>query len=113
MESRRVSLGWSLPLALGLALIVLARAGGAPTTLAAGEARVDALGSWWFQWLVERAIFHGESLLHTDTLFFPWGKDILRDTGANILDAALIAPARLAFGAAVAWNLLYLSLIHI
>jgi hypothetical protein len=80
-------------------------------SLALGSRTVDGLGSWWFQWWVDRTIVRGDSFGHTDLLFYPWGKDILRDTGANVIDALMALPARRLFGPLVAWNLLYLSIL--
>jgi hypothetical protein len=77
-----------------------------PTGRLAGEAYVDSYGTWWFQWWVAHSLARGESPMHADVLFFPWGKDILRHTGGNVLDVALIAPIRWLFGAGVAWNTL-------
>ncbi len=94
-------------LALGLAAVGTALAD--PTRWLAGEANVDAYGTWWFQWWVAHALGTGTSPLHADVLFFPWGKDILRHTGGNVLDVVLLAPVRWAFGPALAWNVLVLG----
>lgn len=102
---------WSLPLAVGLSLVILADAVSAPLTRVAGEARVDALGTWWFHWFAAEALRGRTGLLHTDLQFFPWGKDILRDTGANLVDALLVAPVRLVAGGAAAWNTLYFGIL--
>lgn len=78
----------------------------APAHRLAGGATVDAFGTWWFQWWAARMVHTRQSLVHTDLLFFPWGKDVLAHTGANVLDALLLAPLQPLLGAAGAWNLL-------
>jgi len=78
---------------------------------ALGDRTVDALGTWWFQWWIADAITEGRSLLSTDRLFFPWGKDLLLHTGANILDPIAILPIRALFGRIAAWNALYIAII--
>lgn len=91
---------------VGLAIALFLVGPGAVAGLAGGEG-VDAYGSWWFQWFVARTLADGGTLSATDLLFFPWGKDIFAHTGANLVDAALVAPARAALGGRTAWNLLY------
>lgn len=105
----RPSLAWSLPLALGLALVATGRA--FPQGQAVGMPAVDGLGSWWFQWWVARSVAAGEGLGHTDLLFWPWGKDVALHTGANYVDTLLIAPIRLLAGGLWAWNLLALLIL--
>ena len=78
---------------------------------ALGDRTVDAVGTWWFQWWIADAITEGRSLLSTDRLFFPWGKDLLLHTGANILDPISILPIRALFGQVAAWNALYIGII--
>lgn len=92
--------------ALVLGLVVLGPALADPTTWLAGEANVDAYGTWWFQWWVAHALATGVSPFHADVLFYPFGKDILRHTGGNVLDVALLAPLRWLAGPVVAWNAL-------
>lgn len=79
--------------------------------LPAGDRTVDAMGSWWFQWWVGTALRAGSPLDHTDLLFFPWGKDILRDTGANLVDAGLAGLLQGILPPSQAWNLLYLLIL--
>lgn len=97
-----------LPLltAILLGLVVVGGALANPTSWLAGESNVDAWGSWWFQWWVAHALGNGVSPMHADVLFFPWGKDILRHTGGNVLDVALLTPVRWLLGPQVAWNTL-------
>jgi len=79
---------------------------GALTGAPVGEGTVDAIGTWWFQWWVADTLSSGASFLFTDLLFYPFGKDVLAHTGANVLDALMIAPVRIGLGPADAWNLL-------
>lgn len=78
---------------------------------AIGDRTVDALGTWWFQWWIADTLTEGNSLLTTDRLFYPWGKDLLLHTGANILDPIAILPVRALFGQTVAWNALYIGIL--
>ena len=99
--------------AAGAALVMLLATVG-PALLAglpAGDRSVDAMGSWWFQWWVGRALQAGLPLDHTDLLFFPWGKDILRDTGANLVDAGFAGLLHRLVSPTQAWNLLYLAIL--
>jgi hypothetical protein len=98
----------ALPLAtaLSVGLVVVGGALADPTTWLAGQANVDAWGSWWFQWWVAFALGDGRSPMHSDMLFYPWGKDILRHTGGNILDVVAVLPVRWLLGPHVAWNAL-------
>lgn len=73
-----------------------------------GIAHFDAHGTWWFYWYVEQVLREGASPVHTDLFFYPWGKDIYGDTGANLLDALLAAPLRLALGPTLGMNLFVL-----
>jgi hypothetical protein len=95
--------------AFALAIFVAAPALGAPTVRLAGDATVDAYGTWWFQWWVAHAFESGISPFQTDMLFYPWGKDILTHTGGNLLDVAALLPVRHLFGAVFAWNLLVVA----
>lgn len=102
---------WACLVLLAAGLSMLAGHGAWSGAAALGSRTVDGLGSWWFQWWVDRALALGDGLGSTDLLFYPWGKDILRDTGANVVDALAAVPARRLFGPLVAWNLLYLSIL--
>lgn len=73
-----------------------------------GIPHFDAHGTWWFYWHTSRILSEGHSPLHTDLLFFPWGKDIYGDTGANLLDAALALPFRAVLGPLPGYNLFVL-----
>lgn len=109
VDGRRIGL-------LALTLLVMAlifvgfglRAGG---ETALGTRSVDALGTWWFQWWAARYVEGSELGLHTDRLFFPWGKDIAGDTGANLVDALFSVPLRWWGGPTFAWNTLYLLIL--
>lgn len=63
-----------------------------------GVESVDAYGTLWFYWLVEREFPHVGRILHTDLFFFPFGKDVFADTGANVLDAVAALPFRALLG---------------
>jgi len=69
-----------------------------------GAAHVDQYGTQWFYWFTERAVLDGHSLAHTDLFFYPYGKDIYRHTGANVLDAILAVPFRLSLGRELGYN---------
>jgi len=98
----------------GLVLLALATVtavvavGPAAATGLAGRESVDAYGSWWFQWFVGTSLADGSPLSSTNLLFFPWGKDILTHTGANLVDALITVPVRWTLGDRAAWNALYL-----
>lgn len=63
-----------------------------------GVPHVDYHGTLWFYWFLGHQLQTGGSLLHTDLFFYPYGKDILGHTGANLLDAALALPFRAVLG---------------
>jgi len=73
-----------------------------------GVEDVDAYGTWWFHAFVAQRVAEGGSWRHTDAFFHPVGKDLLRDTGANVLDALIALPLRAAFGPVAGENLLML-----
>jgi hypothetical protein len=98
-------------LALALALGAGSAAWAPDAPVALGRRTVDGLGSWWFQWWVDLALRTDAGLARTDLLFYPWGKDILRDTGANLVDALAAVPVRRLFGPVVAWNALYIGIL--
>ena len=64
----------------------------APWRWMAGTAHVDAHGTAWFYAFTARALREGSSLAGSELLFFPWGKEVWRHTGGNLVDAALAAP---------------------
>ncbi len=110
MSERGASSGpWWAVVAIGLAACVVVE--GALAGAPVGEGTVDAIGTWWFQWWVADTLSTGSSFLYTDQLFFPFGKDVLAHTGANVLDALLVAPVRLALGPVAAWNLLVAAVV--
>ncbi len=70
---------------------------------------VDHYGTQWFYWFAERTLFEWTSPAWTDLFFHPYGKDIYRHTGANVLDAYLAVPFRLIFGKVLGYNLFVLA----
>lgn len=97
---------------LGAGLLAVAvTAEGFAAGLPLGEGTVDAHGTWWFQWWVADALDAGAPLTRAPALFHPFGKEVLVHTGGNLLDALLVAPARLVGGGAFAWNALYVLVI--
>lgn len=96
---------WAV-VAVAAVATALTVAEGAATGAPLGHGTIDAIGTWWFQWWVADAVTTDASLLHTDRLFFPYGKDVLAHTGANLLDALLVAPIRATLGPVAAWNTL-------
>ncbi len=90
------------------ATVLLAAVGFRPDHLLSGflgAIHVDQYGTQWFYWFTERAVLEGHSLAWTDLFFFPFGKDIYRHTGANVLDALVAVPFRLLFGRVLGYNL--------
>ena len=75
------------------------------TTGFLGAAHVDQYGTQWFYWFTERAMLEGRSFAHTDLFFYPYGKDIYRHTGANVLDAIVAVPFRMLLGRELGYNL--------
>ena len=84
------------------AFIMLPSLGGG----ALGARTIDALGSWWFQWWVDAQLSAGGSLQRAEIMFHPFGKDVVADTGANLVDALLAVPFRHAWGPVGGWNAL-------
>lgn len=70
----------------------------------AGIEYVDHYGTQWFYWFTEVAVLGEESAVHTDLMFFPFGKDIYGHTGANVLDALAAIPFRRALGHVAGYN---------
>jgi hypothetical protein len=70
-----------------------------------GTEYVDHYGTQWFYWFVEYHLRHGTNPAHTNLFFFPWGKDIYKHTGANVLDAYVAIPFRAIFGNVLGYNL--------
>lgn len=103
-RARREGVGAVVAAAAVATALLLAQ--GVATGAAIGHETVDSIGTWWFQWWVADTVATDASLLHTDRLFFPFGKDVLAHTGANVLDALLVAPLRGPLGPVVAWNIL-------
>ena len=78
---------------------------------AVGERTVDTLGSWWMQWWVDHALRTSHTPFQVDVMFYPWGKDLLQDTGGNLVDAFLTVPAARLLGPLIAWNLLAMGIV--
>lgn len=73
-----------------------------------GIPHFDAHGTAWFYDHARRVLLEGASPLHTDRFYFPWGKDIYGDTGANLLDAFLALPFLALLGPVAGYNLFVL-----
>ncbi len=104
------------PLAFVLVSLVIGFVGlwpvlDAMASLALGARSTDGLGSWWMQWWVAEAVSQGLDPMNSPYFFHPWGKDILLDTGGNLVDAFLTVPLRWLAGPVVAWNLLCLLIL--
>ena len=100
---------WLAPVLGALALsggawLLLGPAAWSPSRAYAGQDYLDAYGTVWFYWWFDRALEGGTGWLHTDLLFFPWGKDIYLHTGGNLLDAALSWPLRALLGPVAGTN---------
>lgn len=76
-----------------------------------GIGGVDHFGTLWFHAEVRRAL-QGDPgrLLHTPDLYFPWGMNLLQNTGSNVLDGLLAAPFHL-LGAVSGHNLFLLAVL--
>ena len=71
-----------------------------------GRASVDAWGTQWFyDWAGGLISGDTPGLMHSDALFYPWGKDIYAHTGGNVFDALLAWPFRAVFGEAIGYGL--------
>lgn len=99
----QILLAVALPLAcaLGLFAEVIPNIG----SRFAGIEYVDHYGTQWFYWFAEQTLLGDESAVHTDLMFYPFGKDIYGHTGANILDAYVAIPFRLLLGNVAGYNL--------
>ncbi len=69
---------------------------------------VDHYGTQWFYWFVDYNKQHGLTADTTKMFFFPWGKDIFKHTGSNVLDAVLAIPFRHLFGPVLGYNVFVL-----
>ncbi len=65
---------------------------------------VDHYGTQWFYWFVGHELLGGQGLGHTELFFFPFGKDIYRHTGANVLDGLAFIPFRALLGPVLGYN---------
>ncbi len=70
-----------------------------------GREFVDAYGTQWFYAWVGRALEEGSSFARARDLFAPWGKDVLGDSGGNVLDALVAVPFRRLLGPVLGYNL--------
>lgn len=57
-----------------------------------GREFVDAYGTQWFYHFADQALATNQPLTQASTLFWPWGKDLMAHSGANLLDALLAVP---------------------
>ena len=73
-----------------------------------GVEYVDHYGTQWFYWFVEYNLKNGLSADNTNMFFFPWGKDVYKHTGSNVLDAYLSIPFRSLFGPVLGYNVFVL-----
>jgi len=78
---------------------------------ALGGRTVDGIGSWWVQWWVGEALAGRGSLFESPLMFHPWGKDLLGDTGGNLVDAVIAAILGRWLGPVLAWNLLCVGIV--
>lgn len=79
------------------------------TTEFLGFEYVDAYGTQWFYWFVDRQLRAGETAGHSDLFFHPWGKDVFAHTGTNVLDAYAAFPFRLLLGPVLGYNAFLLA----
>ena len=94
-DARRIRIATLLGL-VGIALLAVGPALLHPDS-AVGE-NVDLWGTLWFHWWMDHALSLGLNPNHSSWLFHPIGKDILADTGSNLVDAVLALPFRHLFG---------------
>lgn len=73
-----------------------------------GVEEVDAYGTHWFYWFVGRQLSALEPFGQTDLFFYPFGKDIYRHTGANVLDAIVAQPFYALLGPTLGYNVFVL-----
>ncbi len=79
------------------------------TTAFLGFEYVDAYGTQWFYWFVDRQARLGEGAGHSSLFFHPWGKDVFAHTGTNVLDAYAALPFRLVLGPVLGYNVFLLA----
>jgi hypothetical protein len=91
-----VSRPWTAAVVGVLAVLLLGPAALDPLHRFVGSDWLDAYGTQWFYWWTERRLAGDDA---GALLFFPWGKDLYRHTGGNLLDAAIATPLRWALGA--------------
>lgn len=93
-----------IALALVLGLLVFGAAFHQGSQVFLGTQGVDAWGTQWFYWYAGRQLAAGESIGHTNLLFYPWGKEVYLHTGGNVLDAFLAWPVRWVLGPVAGYN---------
>jgi hypothetical protein len=98
-------------LLLALGLLVFGKGMWEGTTRFLGREYVDAWGTQWFYWFVERQMALGEGFGTTNLFFFPWGKDIYLHTGGNVLDGFIAWPIRWLIGPVAGYNLFILGIL--
>ncbi len=83
---------------LAVSIAALALGGALPTlgTRLLGIGGVDHSGTLWVYEQVREALAGASggaaSLAHTSVFYYPWGQDMLHNTGINVVDALLAAP---------------------
>ncbi len=96
-------------LGLLVGVLVLGRVWLAPHESMAGDAFLDGMGTQWFYALPGWVLEGRSGLVHTDMLFYPWGKEVFLHTGGNLVDALLAWPLRAVFGPILGYNLFVLG----
>ncbi len=103
---------WASVLAVGSALLLLAVVWGPALPRIGGDflgiEYVDHYGTQWFYWFVEYNRRLGFDADSTKMFFHPWGKDIFKHTGSNVLDAELAIPFRQFLGPILGYNVFVL-----
>lgn len=79
-----------------------------PTRRFAGTDWLDSYGTQWFYWWTEQRLLGRDP---GPLLFYPWGKDLYRHTGGNLIDAVLAAPLRLTLGPVLGTNAFYAAIL--
>lgn len=105
-QTPRVGIGPVIVLVLACAVFIGTLTGLTSSFL--GIEYVDHYGTQWFYWFVEYNLKNGLSADNTNMFFFPWGKDIYKHTGSNVLDAYMAIPFRSLFGPVLGYNLFVL-----
>ncbi|MBN1335061.1 MAG: hypothetical protein JXB39_03775 [Deltaproteobacteria bacterium] len=109
LVSRRLALLLAAASALALAALLWASRLDDLAGAFLGRTHVDAYGSQWFYWFVDRQVGRHASFAHTDLFFFPHGKDVYLHTGSNVLDALVAVPFRRLLGPVLGYNVFVVS----